>query len=156
MHILMNLKSPTSRRLHPYDSKSLTSHPDNPSPPPHNSASSEPESVGAHCSPVREPPAWRLNYKIGTGACGTVFLENVHLPEMKSPELWAVKMIPRALPNFTFKRYQAEIKNLQALARVSFARTCIISWPAFISSNLRHVLSDLWAARMVRQIQLYL
>ena len=54
--------------------------------PPHNSSSPEPELVGSHCAPVREPSAWRLNYKIGTGACGTVFLENVHLPGMKSPE----------------------------------------------------------------------
>ncbi|PUU77069.1 kinase-like domain-containing protein [Tuber borchii] len=77
----------------------------------------EPEAVGAHCAPVREPPAWRLNYRIGAGACGMVFLENVHIPGMKSPELWAVKRIPRALPNFTLKRYQAEINNLQLLAR---------------------------------------
>ena len=76
--------------------------------------------------PVRDPPAWKLNYKIGTGACGTVFLENVQKLGMKSPELWAVKRIPRALPNFTFKRYQAEIKNLQLLARVSFAWACSV------------------------------
>jgi len=63
-------------------------------------------------APVREPPAWRLNYKIGTGACGSVFLENVHIIGMKSPELWAVKRIPRDLANFTFKRYEAEINNL--------------------------------------------
>ena len=78
-------------------------------------------------SVIREPPAWRLNYKIGAGACGAVFLENVHIPEMKSPELWAVKRISRTLSNFTFKRYQAKIMNLQALAGVSFAGTCIIS-----------------------------
>ena len=70
-------------------------------------------------APVRNPPSWRLNYKIGTGACGTVFLENVQTVGMKSPELWAVKRIPRALPNFTFKRYQAEINNLQLVSRVS-------------------------------------
>ncbi|PUU77878.1 kinase-like domain-containing protein [Tuber borchii] len=70
-----------------------------------------------HHAPVREPPTWRLNYKIGTGAYGTVFLENVQTPGMKSPELWAVKRIPQTLPNFTFKRYQAEINNLQLLAR---------------------------------------
>jgi len=86
--------------------------------------------VGAHRAPVREPLAWRLDYIIGTGAYGTVFLENVHLPGMQSPELWAVKRIPQTLPKFTPKRYQAEIKNLQALARVSFAQTCILSWPA--------------------------
>jgi len=108
---------------HLYDSKSQTSHLEYPSPPPHNSPLPEPEPVGSHCTPVRELSAWRFDYKIGTGACGSVFLENVHLPGMKSPELWAVKRIPRALTNFTLKRYQAEIMNLQALARVSFART---------------------------------
>jgi len=86
--------------------------------------------VGTHRAPVKEPPAWRLDYIIGTGAYGTVFLENVHLPGMQSPELWAVKRIPQTLPNFTFKRYQAEIRNLQALAGVSFTRTCILSKPA--------------------------
>ena len=100
-----------------------------------------------HCkinySPVREPPAWRLDYKIGTGACGTVFLENVQTLGMKSPELWAVKRIPRALPNFTFKRYQAEIKNLQLLARVSFAWACSVILPALNLFNLRQVLSDI-------------
>jgi len=75
---------------------------------------------GVSRAPVREP-TWRLNYKIGSGAYGTVFLENVQTPDMKSPELWAIKRIPRAFPNFTFKRYQAEIENLEALARVSFS-----------------------------------
>jgi len=84
-------------------------------------------SRGVSNDPVREPPAWRLNYEIGSGACGTVFLENVQTRDMGSPELWAVKMIPRALPNFTFKRYQAEIKNLEALAKVSLSRTRTIS-----------------------------
>jgi len=106
----------------------------------------QPEAVGAHRAPVREPPAWRLDYRIGTGACGIVFLENVHIPGMKSPELWAVKRIPRALPNFTFKRYQAEINNLQLLARVSFARACIVLLPALALFNLRQVLSDIWVA----------
>ncbi|PUU77868.1 kinase-like domain-containing protein [Tuber borchii] len=87
-----------------------------PSPPP-SIPVPKPEVVGVHHSPVREPPAWRLNCKIGTGACGTVFLENVQIPGMKSPELWAVKRIPRALQNFTSKRYEAEINNLQLLAR---------------------------------------
>ena len=103
-----------------HDGEDLTYHPDNPSLPP-NSPAPKPEAVGADRAPVRDPPAWRMNYKIGTGACGTVFLENVQIPGMESPELWAVKRIPRDLPNFTFKRYQAEIKNLQALASVSFA-----------------------------------
>ena len=108
----------------PPDSESLTSDLDHPSLPPlPNSPSPEPEAVGAHRAPVGEPPAWRLDYIIGTGAYGTVFLENVHLRGMKSPELWAVKRIPQTLPNFTWKRYQAEIKNLQALARVSFSQT---------------------------------
>ena len=106
----------------------------------------QPEAVGAHCAPVREPPSWRLNYRIGTGACEIIFLENVHIPGMKSPELWAVKRIPRALPNFTFKRYQAEIKNLQLLARASFARACIVLLPALALFNLRQVLSDIWIA----------
>ena len=137
-----------------HDSESLTSL-DYPSLPP-NSLTRKVETVGAHCAPVREPPVWRLDYEIGTGACGTVFLEIVQVPRMKSPELWAVKRIPRALPNFTFKRYQAEINNLQALAGVSFAQACVISQPAFGLFNLHHVRSDMWTARMVRQIQLYL
>jgi len=82
---------------------------------------------GVSNGPVEEPPAWRLNYEIGSGAYGTVFLENVQTRNMKSPELWAVKRIPRAFPNFTFKRYQAEIKNLEALARVSCSWTHTIS-----------------------------
>jgi len=83
--------------------------------------------VKGNSAPVREIESWRFDYIIGTGACGTVFLENVHLAGMESPELWAVKRIPRALPNFTFKRYQAEIKNLQALGRVLFTRTFVLS-----------------------------
>ena len=135
-----------------HDSESLTSFLGYQSPPPPESPAPEPEVVDAHCAPAREPPAWRLNYIIGTGAYGTVFLENVHLHGMKSPELWAVKRIPQTLPNFTLKRYQAEIKNLQALARVSFAQTCILSKPALVF-NLLQVLPDMWTARMVRQIQ---
>ena len=125
--------TPTSGDAKSKDSKSLSHRP-------------QPEAVGAHCAPVREPPAWRLDYRIGTGACGIVFLENVHIPGMKSPELWAVKRIPRALPNFTFKRYQAEINNLQLLARVSFARVCIGLLPALALFNLRQVFSDIWIA----------
>jgi len=125
--------TPTGGDAESKDSKSLSHRP-------------QPEAVGAHCAPVKEPPAWRLDYRIGTGACGIVFLENVHIPGMKSPELWAVKRIPRALPNFTFKRYQAEITNLQLLARVSFARVCIGSLPALALFNLRQVLSDIWIA----------
>ena len=87
-----------------------------------NSPAPKPKTMGAHRTPVGGPPAWGLGYEIGTGACGTVFLENVLIPGMKSPELWAMKRIPRALPNFTFKRYQAEINDLQSLARVSFVQ----------------------------------
>ncbi|PUU73944.1 kinase-like domain-containing protein [Tuber borchii] len=65
---------------------------------------------------VREPPAWKLNCKIGRGAFGTVFLEKVQRHGIESPELWAVKKIPRDLPNFPTKQYQAEIKNLRALS----------------------------------------
>ena len=120
----------------PDDSQSLISHLDYLSllfnaPPPSRKA------AGVSRAPVREQPAWRLNYKIGTGACGTVYLEKVQTRDMKSPELWAVKRIPRAFPNFTWKRYQAEIKNLEALARVSVSRTRTISLPILASFNLR-------------------
>ncbi|PUU83225.1 kinase-like domain-containing protein [Tuber borchii] len=74
------------------------------------------EATEVHSTSFREPPAWKLNYRIGSGAFGTVFLEKVQTREMESPELWAVKRIPRALPNFPAKRYQAEVKNLQALS----------------------------------------
>ena len=77
------------------------------------------KAAGVSRAPLSEQQTWRLDYIIGTGAYGTVFLENVHLRGMKSPELWAVKRIPQTLPNFTFKRYQAEIRNLEALSRVS-------------------------------------
>lgn len=120
-----------------HDTESLTFYLDYSSTVP-NSPAPKPKAVGAHRTPVREPPTWRLDHEIGIGACGTVFLENVFIPGMKSPELWAVKRIPRALPNFTFKRYQAEINNLQSLARVSFAQMCyfttLISLFQFTSS----------------------
>ncbi|PWW77819.1 kinase-like protein [Tuber magnatum] len=77
-------------------------------------ASRETEVYG---TPVREPPAWRLNYEIGSGSFGTVFLEKVQTRGMESPELWAVKRISKAIPNFPAKRYQAEIKNLQELSK---------------------------------------
>ena len=85
------------------------------------------QAAGVSRAPVREQQAWRLDYIIGTGAYGTVFLENVHLRGMKSPELWAVKRIPQTLPSFTSKRFQAEITNLEALSRVSISRTRTIS-----------------------------
>jgi len=85
------------------------------------------EEMGTYGALVREPPAWRLDYKIGTGAFGTVFLENVQTRGMESPELWAVKRISRALPNFPSKQSQAEIKNLQTLSNVSFVQTCLLS-----------------------------
>ncbi|PUU77879.1 kinase-like domain-containing protein [Tuber borchii] len=92
--------------------------------PPLSLTHSQPCEIGD--TPVIEPPAWKLNYKIGTGAYGNVFLEHVQRPGMESPELWAV--IPRALSKFTFKRYEAEINNLQALSRhewfVKFYCTC--------------------------------
>ena len=95
--------------------------------------------VEANGGRVGEPPAWSLNCTIGSGTFGTVFLEKVLTRGMDSPKLWAVKRIPRALPNFTFKRYQAEINNLQALAKVSLpklasfhhthpARTLVWTW----------------------------
>ena len=55
---------------------------------------------------------------------------------MKAPELWAVKRIPKALHNFTFKRYQAEINNLQALADVSFA------WASYDNGHLSPSIQD--------------
>ena len=85
------------------------------------------EEIGVDGTHSREPPAWRLNCKIGTGAFGTVFLEKVRTHGMQSPELWAVKRISRALPNFPSKQSQAEIKNLQVLSKVSFVQTCLLS-----------------------------
>ena len=86
-----------------------------------------PEETEVYGAPVREPPAWKLNYRIGSGAFGTVFLEKVQTRRMEFPELWAVKRISRELPHFPTKQYQAEIKNLQALSNVSFVRNCILS-----------------------------
>ena len=71
-------------------------------------------------SPVREPPAWNLNYKIGTGTFGIVFLEKVQMHGMESPELWAVKRLSRTTPSFPAREYDNEIKNLKALSDVSF------------------------------------
>jgi len=45
------------------------------------------EAVEDRTAPVREPPAWRLNYGIGSGPCGTVFLEKVQTHRMEFPEL---------------------------------------------------------------------
>ena len=77
--------------------------------------------MGIYDVPVREPPAWRLDCRIGSGTFGNVFLEKVQTRLMDSPELWAVKRIPKAVPNFPARRYQEEIKNLQALLNVSSA-----------------------------------
>jgi len=74
-------------------------------------------------TPVRGLPTWRLNYTIGSGAFGTIFLEEVQTREMESPKLCAVKRIPRAIPNFPAKRFQEEVKNQQALSKVCFAQT---------------------------------
>jgi len=77
-----------------------------------------------------------LNYPIGAGAFATVFLEKVQTLGMESPELWAVKRISRALPNFTSKRFQAEIKNSQALSNVCFAQPCVLSSWVLVSFGL--------------------
>jgi len=79
--------------------------------------------VEAYDAPVREPPAWKLNYVVGSGSFGTVFLEKVQTRGMVSPELWAVKRLSRTVPNFPAKQYQHEVKNLQALSNVSFVQT---------------------------------
>ena len=75
-------------------------------------------------SNLGELPAWKLNYRIGRGSFGAVFLEKVAPHDRESPELWAVKRISRTLPNFPAKRYQAEIQNLQVLSKVSFLQSC--------------------------------
>lgn len=87
-------------------------------------------------SPARKPPAWELNYKLGSGAYGTVYLEKVQTPSMRSSELWAVKKISRCSPNFPAKRYQAEISNLRALSNVGSAQTWFISYLALVSFEL--------------------
>ncbi|RPA92710.1 kinase-like protein [Choiromyces venosus 120613-1] len=74
------------------------------------------EETEPYGAPVREPPAWKLNYTIGSGSFGTVFLEKVQTRAMEEPELWAVKRISRTVPNFPAKRYKDEIKNFQALS----------------------------------------
>ena len=76
---------------------------------------------------ARELPAWKFNYEIGHGAFGTVFLEKVQTRGMDFPELWAVKRIPKAVPNFPARRYQEEVRNLQALSSVSFVQTSLVS-----------------------------
>ena len=98
---------------------------------------------GVHNAPVREPPDWKLNYRIGSGTFGTIFLEKVHTRGMGSPELWAVKRIPKVVPNFPTKRYQEEVKNLQALSNVSFVQAYLFSQRALVSFNILEVLPDL-------------
>jgi len=39
---------------------------------------------------------------------------------MESPELWAVKRMPKDAPDFSLRQYQEEVKNLRALSQVSF------------------------------------
>jgi len=95
-----------------------------------------PEGSVACGAPVREPPFWKLDYIIGSGALGTVFLEKVQTSGMEFPELWAVKRIPRTLPNFPSKRFQNEIKNLQALSNVCFAQQCVLSPWALVSFGM--------------------
>ena len=89
-----------------------------------------------------ESPALKASYEIGRGAFGTVFLKKVQTRGMESPELWAVKRIPRDLPHFPTMRYQAEIRNLRALSSVSFAQTCPAPQQALVSFDLWEVLSD--------------
>ncbi|PUU79979.1 kinase-like domain-containing protein, partial [Tuber borchii] len=69
---------------------------------------------------VHKLPALKLNYEIGSGFFGIVFLEKVQIREMESPALWAVKRIAKDVPYFPIRRYQEEVKNLQALSKVSF------------------------------------
>jgi len=83
--------------------------------------------VGAHGGPLREPPAWKLNYEIGHGTFGTVFLEKVQTRGMDFPELWAVKRTSKVVPNFPARQYQEEVRNLQALSSVSFVQTSLVS-----------------------------
>jgi len=78
-------------------------------------------------TPIAEPAAWKLDYPIGDGSFGTVFLERVQIRGMESPELWAVKKISKTSPILPVKRYQAEIQNLQALSNVSIVQTCASS-----------------------------
>ena len=101
-------------------------------------ASSE---VEVHGATVREPPAWKLNYEIGHGACGTVFLEKVKTRGMSCAELWAVKRIPKAVPNFDVRRYREEVRNLQELSNVSFAQISLVSQRALVSFGLWEVLT---------------
>ena len=83
------------------------------------------EVSGAH---VRGPPAWRLNYRIGSGSFGDVFLEKVQISGMESPELWAVKKISKTSPVLPIKRYQVEIENSRALSNVGVVQTCAFSY----------------------------
>jgi len=77
--------------------------------------------------PVREPPAWKLNCRIGGGVFGNVFLEKSQARGTEFPELWVVKRISRHLQNFPAKQYRAEIENLQALSNVSFVQNYTLS-----------------------------
>ena len=61
---------------------------------------------------------------------------------MVSPELWAVKRISKAVPNFSLKRCEEEIENLQKLSNVSIVQTCPVSQQALVSVDLWGVLSD--------------
>ena len=94
-----------------------------------------PEGSVAYGAPVREPPSWKLDCTIGKGAFGTVFLEKVQTSGVEFPELWAVKRIPRTLPNFS-KRFQDEIKNLQSLSNVCFPQQCFLSLWALVSFGI--------------------
>ena len=67
-----------------------------------------------------KPPAWRL-YKIGSGACGTVFLEKVRTHRIEFLELWVVKRIPQALPKLA---YQAVSSSDRELAGTISGKLC--------------------------------
>jgi len=85
------------------------------------------EEVRASGATVSGPLAWKLNHEIGSGSFGTVFLEKVRARGTGPPELWAVKRLSRAVPNFPAKQYQSEVKNSQTLSNVGFAQACALS-----------------------------
>jgi len=61
---------------------------------------------------------------------------------MDFPELWAVKRIPKAVPNFPARQYQEEVRNLQALSSVSLVQTFLVSQRALVPFGLWEVPSD--------------
>jgi len=77
-----------------------------------------------------------LNYIIGHGAFGTIFLEKVQTRGMESPELWAVKRLSLKIPYFPAWRAQEEIKNSQMLSNVCFAQQRVLSSWVLVSFGL--------------------